>query len=237
MNMRVEGSYLEGTLVRANQMLEETRTREAEAGERLEAAAARTIEVRQLAAARQAKADRHATDRAAWIERYSREIEEHFTAGSNGPAPAPVVNAELVEAQLMDEANAAATAAALKRFEAAEQAARDELAARSAVTGAAEKAVKDAEGDVAAESFELACAQVLRAGTKLSRYHGSSPDTPLNQFTPASPRLRRALECFSVVKPALVDDRVVPLNELRRATAGIPAPAAELPEAQENAVA
>lgn len=119
-----------------------------------------TARARRAAADAQARVDKRAAERAAWIERDSRKVEAHFVDGHNGPAPALVADAKVVQAAMTDEANAAATAAALQRIEAAEREAREALAAANATVSEAARQALFAEVREEFASFSQQAAEL-----------------------------------------------------------------------------
>lgn len=136
-----------------NTQLQEAIAARTEAAAELRRRAEITTRARQAAADAQARVGKRAAERAAWIERDSRKVEAHFVDGRNGPAPVLVADAKAVQALMTDEANAAATAAALQRIEAAEHEARDALAAADATVREASREELFAQVRAEFESF------------------------------------------------------------------------------------
>jgi len=190
--------------------LDTLKRRRAEARAKLDATVAALVRGKEAATAAQAKVNQRATERAAWIERYSRKVEAHLTAGASGPAPAPVADAKALQTQLTDEANAAATAAALKRIEAAECAARADLEAADRAVHAAALAQLGVEAEELAGEIERLRSDLEAKELRLRALR----DVP--DFRP-TPRMLVAMG----------DDTLVPVN-LLRARGDFDAPVSEL---------
>ncbi|HEY7996668.1 MAG TPA: hypothetical protein VIE14_07350 [Steroidobacteraceae bacterium] len=91
----------------------------------------------QMAAEKQAHTDKLTGEEKSWIERQSRKLADYVRDGSRGPQPALAADSKILLAQASARADALAAQDALPTFEAAEAAAREDLAnAESALQSA-----------------------------------------------------------------------------------------------------
>jgi hypothetical protein len=222
-----ESLDLEGALAAARQRHQEAEAQCTKARATHEADAEALAGGRKRFIAAEAEVQRLAAEDAEDIAQHARRLEEQTRAGYTGPVPALVLSDSHLGAQITAARTRDAAQEMVDNLEQSEQRSMRELTARSAATAAAARAVKDAEGEIAAAEYEHAETVFLRAGAELWRYHRTGLDTLLNQFTQESPRMQRARERFSAVRNALVSELDVPLNQLRAITGGLRAPAAE----------
>jgi hypothetical protein len=209
---------LETALAAAGERLDAARAREAEARAAHEGDAEALARGQERLGGAQVEVKRLAEEDADVIARHAARLDQQTREGKTGPLPLLVLSDKHLAAQITAQRTHAAAVQMVASLEEAAKCSARELTARSAASAAAGAAVKAAEGELAAVAFELACAEVLRAGAQLWRYHITGLDTPLNEFSMESLRVQRALERFSAIRGALVDDRDVPLYQLRTST-------------------
>ena len=117
-----------------------------------------------------------------------------------------------MQAQATDEANATALAAALTRIDAAEQVAREQLAAADRAVGVAADAALTSEAEILTQKVEFHLAEAVRAGEQLKQYVPDQLHVPINQLRSTAPRVRETLERL---ERAVRDDLHTPVSQLR----------------------
>jgi hypothetical protein len=182
-----------------------------EARTNLEAAAARASAARRTVADTQAEVARRSTEEAEWISRQSIKLDKWTEGGCHGVRPEVVADSKAMLALHSARANAAAAAASLQRFEAAEQAARAELSQADRAVESAADAVLNAQARALMGEIAQCEAEIVRLGEELRAF---VPNQLIERVRPLE-SMPQIMDVLARIHGGEADDLMRPVNELQ----------------------